>query len=99
MIVPFLRDAFLGFILPVLEYCSTLWCSAADIPLKLLDHAVSGALFLTRSMFECDNAHRRSVVVLYKIRHNPMHPLNGALSGLYVPVQVTRSALLAHRYT
>ena len=37
--------------------------------------------------------------VLYKIRCNPMHPLNGALPGLYVPVQVTRGALVAHQYT
>ena len=45
---------------------------------------------------ECDIAHRRSVAVLcmlYQIRCNPVHPLNGALSGQYVPVRV------AHRYT
>ena len=28
-----------------------------------------------------------------------MHPLNGALPGPYVPVRVTRGALIAHRYT
>ena len=28
-----------------------------------------------------------------------MHPLNGALPGPYVPVRVTRGALVAHRYT
>ena len=53
-------------------------------------------------MFECDTAHRRSVVVLcmlYKIRCNPMHPLNDALPGPYVPVRVARGALVAHRYT
>ena len=34
-------------------------------------------------MFECDITHRQSVAVLcmlYKIRCNPVHPLNGALS-------------------
>ena len=39
-------------------------------------------------MFECDIAHRRSVVVLtmlYEIRCNPMHLLYGALSEPYVP--------------
>ena len=36
-----------GFVLPVLEYCSAVWCSTADTHLKLLDRAVSGALFLT----------------------------------------------------
>ena len=28
-----------------------------------------------------------------------VHPLNGALPGPYVPVGVTRGALVAHRYT
>ena len=53
-------------------------------------------------MFECEIAHRRSVAVLcmlYKIRCNPVHPLNGALPGPYVPVRVTLGALVAHRYT
>ena len=83
-------------------YCSAVWCSAADTHLKLLDRAVSGARFLTRGVFECDIAHRRSVAVLcilYKIRCNPMHLLNDALPGPYVPVWVTRGALVAHRYT
>ena len=91
-----------GFDLPVLEYCSAIWCSAADTHLKLLYRAVSGAQFLTGGVFECDNAHRRSVAVLcmrYKIRCNLVHPLNGALPGLYVPAQVTRGALVTHRYT
>ena len=34
------------FVLPVLEYCSAVWCSAADTHLKLLDRVVSGACFL-----------------------------------------------------
>ena len=89
---------FRGFVLKVLEYCSAVWCSAADTQLKLLDRAVSGARFLTGGVFECDISHRRSVVVLcmlYKIRCNPVHPLNGALPGPYVPVRVTRGALVA----
>ena len=79
--------------MPVLEYCSAVWCSAADTHLKLLDRVVSGARFLTGVVFECDIAHRRSVAVLhmlYKIRCNPMHPLNDRLPGPYVPVRVTR---------
>ena len=53
-------------------------------------------------MLDCDLAHRRSVAVLcmlYKIRCNPMHPLYGTLPVPYVPVRVTRGALVAHRYT
>ena len=93
-----------GFVLPALEYCSAvLFCSsAADTHLKLLDRAVGGARFVTGGGFECDISHRRSVAVLcmlYKIRCNTVHPLNGALPGPYVPARVTRGALVAHRYT
>ena len=98
----FLGRCFRDFVLPVLEYGSAVWCSAADTHLKLLDRAISGALFLTVGAFECDIAHRRSVAVLcmlYKIRCKAMHPLNGALPGPYVPVRVTRTALVTHRYT
>ena len=84
------------FVLPVLEYCSAVWCSAADTHLKLLDRAVSGARFLTEGVLECDISHRRSMTVLcmlYKIMCNAVHHLNGALPGPYVPARV------AHRYT
>ena len=97
-----LGRCFRGFVLPVLEYCSAVWCSAADTHLKLLDRAVSGARFLTGGVFECDIAHRRSVAVicmLYKIRCKAMHPLNGALPGPYVPVRVTPGGLVTHRYS
>ena len=60
----------------------------ADTHLKLLDRSVSGARFLTGGVFECDIAHRRSVAVLcmlYKMRCDPMHPVNDALPGPYVP--------------
>ena len=36
--------------------------------------------------------------MLYKIRCNPVHPLNGALPGQYVPVRFTRCDLVVHRY-
>ena len=97
-----LGRCFRGFVLPVLEYCSAVWCSAADTHLKLLDRAISGDRFLTGGVFEYDVSHRRSVAdlcMLYKIRCNPVHPLNGALPGQYVPARVTRGDLVAHRYT
>ena len=59
-----LERCFRGFVLPVLEYCSAVWCSAADTHLKLLDRAVSAVRFLTGGVFECDIAHRRSLAVL-----------------------------------
>ena len=79
-----------------------MWYSAADTHLKLLNRVVSGTSFLTGGVFECDPAHRRSVAVLcmlHKIRCNPLHPLYGALSVSYVPVQFTRGTVIAHRYT
>ena len=36
---------FRGFIEPVLQYCSAVWCSAADTHIKLLDRVVSGTCF------------------------------------------------------
>ena len=35
-----LLRSFWSFVLPVLEYCSAVWCSAADSHLKLLDRVV-----------------------------------------------------------
>ena len=97
-----LGRCFLAFVLPVLEYCSAVWCLAADTHLTLLDRVVRGARFLTGGVIECDIAHRLSVAILYilyKIRCNPVHPLNCALPGPYVPVRVTRGALVAHWFT
>ena len=98
-----LGGCFRGFVMPVFEYCSAVWCSATDTHLiKLLDRVVSGASFLTGGVLECDLAHRRSVSVLcmqYKIRCNQMHPLYGALLVPHLPVRVTRGAVIAHRYT
>ena len=67
---------------------------------KLLDRVVSRASFLTGGVFECDLAHCRSLTVLcmlYKIRCNPMHHIYGALPVPYVPVWVTRGAVITHR--
>ena len=65
------------FVLPVLQYCYAVWCTAADTHLKLLDQAISGARFLTGGVIECDISHHRSVAVLcmlYKIRCNLVQP-------------------------
>ena len=73
-------------------------CSAADTHLKLLDCAVSGARLLTGGVFESSSM-CQYWVLLYETRCNPMHPLYGALPWPYLPVWVTRGALVAHRYT
>ena len=40
-----LLRSFWSFVLPVLEYCSAVWCSAVDSHLKLLDRVVRSADF------------------------------------------------------
>ena len=40
-----LLSSFWSFVLPVLEYCSSGWCSAADSHLKQLDRVVRSAGF------------------------------------------------------
>ena len=97
-----LERSFRGFVLTVLEYCSAVWCLAADAHHKLPNRAVSGARFLTGGVFECDISRRRSVAdlcILYAIRCNLMHPFYYSLPGPYVPVWVTRGATVAHRCT
>ena len=83
-----LLRSFWSFVLPVLEYCSAVWCSAADLLLKILDRIVRSAGFLAGGVLEFNLAHRRSVAelcMLFKIKSNPMHPLSGALPLPYVP--------------
>ena len=84
------------------EYCSAVWCSAADSHLKLLDRVVRSDDFLAGGVLDCNLAHRRFVAelcMLFKIKSNPMHPLCGALPLLYVLALATRGASVAHRHS
>ena len=71
---------FRSFLLPGLEYCSAVWCSAADTHHRLLDSVVSDASFLTGSVFYCSSSICGLLCMLYKSRCNLMHPLYGATS-------------------
>ena len=62
-----LLRSFWSFILPVLEYCSAVWCSAADSHLKLLDRVVRSADFLAGGVLDCNLTHRRSVAELFML--------------------------------
>ena len=76
---------FWGFVLPVLEYYSAVWCSATNKHLKLLDREVSGACFLAGGVLNCNLSHRPSVAVLcmlYKIRCSLMHPVTRSTCAL-----------------
>ena len=99
-----LERCFRGFVLPVLEYCSAVRCSAADTHLKLLDRAVSGARFLTGGVFNVtflivDPWQPCVCFIRSGVTQCTVRPLNGALPGPYVPARVTRSALVTHQYT
>ena len=59
-----LLRSFWSFVLPVLEYCSAVWCSAADSQFKLLDRVVRGTGFLGDGVLECNLTLRRSIVDL-----------------------------------
>ena len=83
-----LRRCFWGFVLPVFEYCSAVWCSVANTHLKLLDCAVSGAWFLTGVCLSVTLLIVAVLCTLHKIRCNPVNPLNGALLGPYVKVRI-----------
>ena len=59
--------------LPVLEYCSPDWVSAANSHLALLDRIVCKATGLKKGIINCDLWHRRRVAALsvfFKIREN-----------------------------
>ena len=76
--VDLIRRCFWSFILPVLEYCSPVWASAAESHLALLDRVVRNAAFMCPDIARRDLEHRRGVACLckyYKIRENTSIPL------------------------
>ena len=97
-----LKKCFNTFVLPVLEYCSSVWCSAASSHLRLLERVVTSAKFLVSGELDCDLEHRRSVAalcMLYKVWSNPIHSLNPFLPPPYQPGRITRGAVAAHQYS
>ena len=97
----FLGDAFRGLSCPFGVLFCRVVLSCRYTPLTTGPRS-QWCPFSNWGVFECDTAHRRSVAVLcmlYKIKCNPMHHLNGALLGPYVPVWVTRCDLVAQGYT
>ena len=90
-----LKNCFNSFILPCFEYCSPVWSSAADSHLKLLDRNLNAIKFLIPDL-RTNLWHRRSIsslCMLYKIYHNPEHPMHSDLPNLYRPLRNTRNAV------
>ena len=93
-----LRKCFYSFILPCFEYCSPVWSSAADSHLRLLDRTLNSCKFLIPGL-DIDLWHRRSIsslCMLFKIFHNPLHPLHSSLPNLFQPVRMTRNVANSH---
>ena len=93
-----LINSFNAFILPCFEYCSPAWFSAADSHLKLLDRNLNAFKFSIPNLMT-NLWHRRSIsclCMLFKIYHNPRHPLHLELPDLFQPVRVTRNAVNSH---
>ena len=86
---------FNSFILPCLEYCSPVWSSAADSHLKLLDRNLQACKFLIPNLTISLQHHCFISLqcMLYKIFHNPSHPLYSELPNLFRPMRVTRGSL------
>ena len=62
--VAVVAKCFWAFILPVLEYCSSFWMSAATSHLSLLDRVVRQVCRLSGGSVSCDLWHRRKVASL-----------------------------------
>ena len=90
-----LLRSFWSFVLPVLEYCLAVWCSAADSRLKLLDRVVRCTDFIAGGVLDCPSSIVAELCMLFKIKSNPMHPSCGALPLPYVPARVTCGVLVA----
>ena len=103
MMVCSMRDAFVDLFC---LFCSTVLQCGIRMPIHTQNncHVVSGAIFITGVVLECNIAHRRSVAVLYvytvyNTKYNPMGPLYGALYVPYLLVRVTHTALFAYRHS
>ena len=85
--VAIVANCYWAFILPVLEYCSPVWMSAASSHLSLLDRVVSQVGRLCGGSVICDLWHRRKVAslsVFFKIDSLVDHPVRVFSSAVCV---------------
>ena len=97
--VTVVAKCFWAFILPVLEYCSPVWMSAATSHLSLLDRVVSQVGRLSGGSVSCYHWHRRKLVslsVFFKIDSLVDHPVRGLFPAQYVLRRPTHGTLAAH---
>ena len=87
---------FFTFLLPIFEYCFSVWSFATDCHLALLDRVLRQVKILIPTL-RIDLKHRRSVASLcmfYKFFSNDSHSVRLLLSGPYIPTRITRQSSL-----
>ena len=92
---------FRSFVLPLLEYCSPVWMSAATRDLQLLDKVARGGRFLFPNCDNYDLDHRRMVSclsVFHKLYFNNEMHLSSMIPGPFQPTRLTRFTEQQHRY-
>ena len=93
------QHCFRSFMLPVLEYASVVWCSAAACHLALLDRVVNRCFRLMNDVVPCDLGNRRSIAglcMLYKIHERIYHPLFACLPIPFRRERLTRRTEALH---
>ena len=97
--VEVVQHCFRSFLLPVLEYASVVWCSAAISHLTLLDRVVNRCSRLLNIAMPCSLSDRRSVAglcMLYKVRERVGHPLVAFLPARFQRERLTRRTEALH---
>jgi len=95
------QHCFRSFMLPILEYASVVWSSAAASHLALLDRIVNRCARLMNDTVPCCLDDRRSVAglcMLYKIRARVSHPLFKCLPVPLRRDRLTRRTEALHDY-
>ena len=91
----------LYFVLPLLEYCSPVWMSAAARDLSLLDRVARGGRFLFPNSVSYDLDHRRMVSCLsifHKLYFNSELSLSSLIPEPLLLPRATRFAEQQHQY-
>ena len=96
-----LMKSFNFFILSYFQYCSPVWFSAANLHLRLLERNQDACKILFPEL-NTDLWHHRSwsyLCMLFKVYHNPAHPLHLELPGLFHLARETRNAVHSHSHS
>ena len=87
-----------AFVLPVLEYCSPVWESAAECHLQHVErqvYSVARHCIDQTFLLLCHRRHVAALCMLYKVNSNSNHCLFNELLPAYVKVRHTRAVAAA----